>query len=198
MDTPVLWRLRWRRSRADWGLRVAGLVTVGGATLATLLGFRAVSSDGRLGIEGDCSENAFTCGMGTGLGTTVLAVAVGFLFWRFLRTRRVVDIYRRQIHGMTSRRPWPRRAAGALRMVPRTDLVALVIEDLCRGGRRPQLIVGAIGTGKTCAMAHLKRELAAKRFVPVEVTLDPKAATDLDLIELAHEAFKRATRRNLW
>jgi hypothetical protein len=179
------------------------VAVVGGGILLSTLASDVFRWD-PIGVETRCGEWPFTCAIGTGLGVTAFAVAAGFAFWSLLRKQRLVALYRtrvRRLPGLRQRAaarisPQGRRDARQAGIVPRADLYALIVEDLRRGSPRPQLIVGAIGTGKSFAMNGLVRELAAKHFVPVQVDIS-RAKPGLDLLGLARDRFKRAMERDL-
>jgi hypothetical protein len=185
-------------------MRWAALGTLLGAGLAALIVARVALGWDGLKVESGCQQRPFTCGMGTGLAVTIIAVAAGFMFWALVRKRRIVGLYRKRIRDLPR---WWRRVRARLRprgswalrearMVPRKDLFDLVVEDLRVGRARPQLIVGAIGTGKTFAMDGLGRRLAAtRRFVPVQVEL--AAGEDIDFLALAQARFEREVESHL-
>jgi len=59
-----------------------------------------------------------------------------------------------------------------------------------RKARRPHVIVGGVGTGKTALMVHLTKRLAATGAVPVPVRLrDVQQERDLDFSNLARKRF---------
>jgi hypothetical protein len=205
MGVSLSWRRgRWRRRRPDWWQRVALVATLLGFAVFGVIALSLALRWDRLGIEDGCTARPFTCGMGTGLAVTLFAVATGFTFWTLVRKERLVALYLKRVRGLPRRwrrvfafvRRSGRGAAPRSGMVPRPDLDQLVIDELRRGGPRPQLIVGPIGSGKTFAMAGLARALAAKRFVPVRVELGDGGG-DIDFLALARDRFSREMRRDL-
>ena len=74
-------------------------------------------------------------------------------------------------------------------VVGRDELCHVMIEDLRdRGIRRPHVIVGGVGTGKTALLVRLTQLLAERGAVPVPVRLRD-AQENLDFRELARKRF---------
>jgi hypothetical protein len=75
-------------------------------------------------------------------------------------------------------------------VVGRDKLCQVLIEDLRDPGtRRPHLIVGGVGTGKTALLVRLTQILAARGFVPVPIALRD-IQSELDLRVLAYSRFR--------
>jgi NACHT domain len=73
-------------------------------------------------------------------------------------------------------------------VVGRDELCHVMIEDLRdRDTRRPHVVVGGVGTGKTALLVRLTQLLAERRAVPVPVRL--RDARELDFRELARKRF---------
>lgn len=73
-------------------------------------------------------------------------------------------------------------------VVGRDELCSVMIEDLRdRDTRRPHVVVGGVGTGKTALLVRLTQLLAERGAVPVPVRL--RDARELDFRELARKRF---------
>ena len=74
-------------------------------------------------------------------------------------------------------------------IVGRDDLCRVIMEDIHHSDtRRPHLLVGGVGAGKTAVLVKLTRLLAERRAVPVPIRL--RDATDgLNFREMAHTRF---------
>ncbi|MBM7804247.1 hypothetical protein JOD57_000084 [Geodermatophilus bullaregiensis] len=139
--------------------------------------------------DGTCRQVGVSCGAITGLVVSWLSVAAGSALFLLLRFRAVVNRYRR-----TARtRPFdlvPTASGGIVGdVVGRNDLCQVIIDDLRDSGdRRPHVLVGGVGTGKTAVLVLLTHLLAQCGAVPVPVRLRD-AQTDLDFQELARRRF---------
>jgi NACHT domain len=141
-----------------------------------------------LNLEDACANTDLSCdaisNSLTPILTIVLASAV-FLFYRLSRVHR----------------PYLKRAkvrpkeivetAGQIigEVVGRDELCQVVIRDLRdRDTRRPHVVVGGVGTGKTALLVRLTELLAKRGAVPVPVRLRD-AQDQLDFRELARRRF---------
>jgi hypothetical protein len=137
----------------------------------------------------DCSKHGFGCGVLGGALVTVFAAAIAFTWLILVRVFRIVNWgYARDAR---------KRACG---FVPTAANISDVVgrDDLCRviehemhewKRRRPQVIVGGVGAGKTAVLVRLTEWLAARGAVPVAVRLrDMKE--DEGFRELAARRFK--------
>jgi hypothetical protein len=121
--------------------------------------------------------------------TAVLSIAVAsavFLFWPLRRIRR-----RYRLHAHRRPRdlvPTAGTVIGAI--VGRDQLCQVVMEDLrVPRARRPHVLVGGVGAGKTAVVVRLTELLARRGAVPVPVGL--RGAAELDFTELARRQFLR-------
>jgi len=112
--------------------------------------------------------------------------AVGWLFWRFNRVRW---FYMRRAR----KHPDELVDAGSItgEVVGRDQLCDALMRDLVsRKDRRPHIVVGSMGLGKTALMVRLTERLARKRAVPVPVQLRQVAEpSELDFEKLARKQF---------
>jgi hypothetical protein len=122
-------------------------------------------------VDGACEGKGVSCGAVTGFVLPWLSLALAtalFLINRLWRVpRRRQKLSRTAPHQLV-----PTAGAISGRVVGRDELCKVVMESVrMREGRRPQLIVGGVGTGKTAVMVQLTRLLAEKKATPVAVRL---------------------------
>jgi hypothetical protein len=165
----------WRHRKSTWGYR--GVVGFG-ALLLVLWIARAVYTivyprRDFLGVNVDviCDGVGLSCGALVGLIVPWLSVALatavflGYRFWFVPRQRKKQSMS--SPHELV-----PTAGAIAGRVVGRDELCTVVMESVQeRDGRRPQLIVGGVGTGKTAVMVQLTQLLAEYKATPVPVRL---------------------------
>jgi hypothetical protein len=188
IDETTSWRGSRRAVRIARYLSYAGaailIVWVGGAMGVLLTGNRRFM----LNLDDRCDGVSFSCATLAGFLTPLLSIALASAVFLLARLRRV-------------RRPYERRArerpsevvktAGRIigDVVGRDELCQVLIEDLRHPAtRRPHVVVGGVGTGKTALMVQLTKLLADGGAVPVPVGLR-NAQNGLDFRELARERF---------
>jgi NACHT domain len=183
----------WHRSRPRMTLaRIA--IYVGAAIF--LLGvartiYVVVTSDPGgvpVNLDSACDDTDFSCEALAGTLLPILSLALAsavFLLWRHARVHR--PFVRRA-------RDRPRevvQTAGSIigEVVGRDELCNVIIDDLRdRGARRPHVVIGGVGTGKTALLVRLTKLLAERGAVPVPVRLRD-AQERLDFRELARLRF---------
>ena len=161
------------------------LVAVGRSLYVVVQG-RASSALG-VNIDAACRNTGFSC--------DVLAGTLGPLFSLAFVTALflVVRLWLVRRPYMSKAREQPEQVvdtAGTIigEVVGRDELCHVMIEDLRdRDTRRPHVIVGGVGTGKTALLVRLTQLLAERGAVPVPVRL--RDAQDLDFRELARKRF---------
>jgi hypothetical protein len=141
-------------------------------------------------LDAACKDYGLSCGALTGFVLPVLSLALAtalFLIgrmWLVLRPRRRLS--RAAPHQLV---PTARAITG--QVVGRDELCKVVMDNLrFPEGRRPQLVVGGVGSGKTAVIVQLQRLLAEYGATLVAVDLrdvDP----DFRFSELAREQFER-------
>jgi hypothetical protein len=133
-----------------------------------------------------CSSLGFSCGVLTNLVASgvLVAFASTFLLWRLFGLQRR---YRTKAQ-YESRELVPTAGAIIDQVVGRDELCKAVMADLHDRRRRPHVIVGGVGSGKTAVLVRLTELLADRQAVPVPVKLRD-AATDLDFEALARDRF---------
>jgi hypothetical protein len=178
----LLWPGRNRR------FSPVALLAAAGAVLLIVLALFAIGSwiapiDA---VDGSCADNAFACGALTELLATALALAVAvasFLYWRVFRvTHRYLG------PGMEDPAQLVPTAAPMGKVVGRDAVCEIIEADLRGEDRRPQLIVGGVGEGKTAVLVKLTQLLIERCAVPVCVRLRD-AEVPLNFLELAKERF---------
>jgi hypothetical protein len=136
-----------------------------------------------------CENRKVECDALTGWATSLLSIALAsavFLILRLSRTRRAY---------LRDARRRPRDlvpTAGTIigKVIGRDQLCRVVMEDLrVPRTRRPHVLVGGVGTGKTAVVVRLTELLARRHAVPVPVRL--RGAAELDFTELAKRQFLR-------
>jgi hypothetical protein len=143
-----------------------------------------------------CRNVDVSCGAISGWITSLLSVALAsvvFLFWRFWRAeRRYRARARRDARDLVP-------TAGPIfgRIVGRDDLCRVLMEDLRdRRSRRPHVLVGGVGTGKTAVLVLLTGMLAKRGAIPVPIRL--RDAETLDFAVLAKEQFLETINERLF
>jgi NACHT domain-containing protein len=138
-------------------------------------------------IESYCNKVS-ACDAATGFVGPVLTVALAtavFFMWRAWRLKRpIVRKAREDPRGLVP-------TAGTIvgRIVGRTELCLVIMRAIRnRDYRRPYLLVGGVGVGKTAVLVQLTKMLAEYRAVPVPVRLRD-VETELNFGEAAREQF---------
>ncbi len=142
-----------------------------------------------------CRGVDVSCGAISGWITSLLSIALAsvvFLFWRFWRMDRRYRAKARQ----HARDLVPTAGPIFGKIVGRDDLCWVLMEDLRDGGsRRPHVLVGGVGTGKTAVVVLLTEMLAKRRAIPVPIRL--RDADALDFSALAKDQFMETVNERL-
>ena len=140
-------------------------------------------------VENYCNKVS-ACDAASGFAGPVLTLALAaavFFVWREWRlTRPVVRKAKDDPRGLVP-------TAGTIvgRIVGRTELCLVIMRAIRnRDYRRPYLLVGGVGTGKTAVLVQLTEMLAQYRAVPVPIRLRD-VETELDFGEMARKQFCR-------
>jgi len=190
-------RRRWRQ---PWPRRI--LTRLGWLLGALLLGLTLVSVASVLvhaplsvmkDAKRQCDDAGFACNIASSVFFTVGPLLVGsfwFVSFTLWRVRRPL---------LKRARTEPRRlveTAGQItgNVVGRDDICNVLQHNLAdRKDRRPYVLVGGVGIGKTAVLVRLTELLARRGAVPVPIRLRD-AKEDVDFIEMARQAFLRETR----
>lgn len=174
---------RWRgRSVMGWGVVALSWLGVAGLVFRLVVEvhpFRAGATP--------IADNSWFTAL-SGLLTPFALAGAGYLFFLLWRMTSFRGPYRREAIG----RPQDLvQTAGTIlgTVVGRDDLCHAIMEDLRDGRtRRPHVIVGGVGSGKTAMLVRLTALLAQKGAVPVPVRLRD-CRTSLNFRQAAHERF---------
>lgn len=137
----------------------------------------------------DCPNNGVSCGVVIDVATPVLLVATSTVLFLAVQLRRARRLCTRQAQMDPSRFM---ETAGSLmnEVVGRDQLCNTLMNNLRNSKiRRPQVVCGKVGTGKTAVLVRLAAKLAAKGAVPIPVLLKD-AQSELDFTTLARQSFE--------
>ncbi|MFG2109837.1 NACHT domain-containing protein [Micromonospora chersina] len=197
MDERPDHRMSWRHHRGlRWGIiAAAGALVVWTVFSLVLTVFN--SEPGFLRVSKWCAGDqprSYYCGQVEGFVKGPLILALGlaaFLFWRYVPVRRWYD--RNALRNLRMVLPTAERDSTASSVVGRDELCELMVQRLRdEHRRRPLLLVGSIGTGKTATLVRLAEMLLASDVVPVGIDL--RTVTDpakLNFHQLALEQFQK-------
>jgi hypothetical protein len=138
--------------------------------------------------DDSCREVGFSCGVVSGIAFTVLPLVAASGFFLLWRLRQVLSPY------VTRARDAPTEVvetAGNLidEVVGRDHLCGALLDGLVDyDHRRPQVVLGRAGAGKTAVLVQLTKLLADQNVVPVPIRLRD-AREELDFRKLAHHRF---------
>ena len=192
---------RWHRGRAQTG--VVRVVTYIGAAALALLVLRSVIVvfGGRpdrfpfgFDPDGGCRDIGYSCSVANSILITFLTLAfagAAFLLWRLGRVRRpYVNRARTETKDLVP-------TAGTIlgKVVGRDEVCNVIMDDLrAREGRRPHVLLGGVGIGKTAVLYELTRRLASNGAVPVPIRLrDAQRGIDFEALAKRHFIAEVAT-----
>jgi hypothetical protein len=189
---PAKWR-SGKRAMATW------IVAVTAAILLALWLLRAAYValwlrrpwDFPLGFDpdGTCPRVGTSCGILSGFLLTWLTVGAATAIFLLLRLRAVTKPYKSR----AEKKPFelvPTAGSIVGEIVGRDEICEVIIDDLRNSAdRRPHILLGGIGAGKTAVIVQLTRILATRRAVPVPVRLRDADKGVLDFQGLARKQF---------
>jgi hypothetical protein len=157
-----------------------------GLSLFALLSWIFGDEKGWLSLDRHCDNNDFSCGALVEIVPTALTLSVTFALFVYWRVRRVARTHLRD----AKEEPWRLvPTATEMDVVGRDGICSIIERDLeYSAGRRPQIIVGGIGEGKTAVVVRLTQELARQGAVPVPIQLSG-AKDPVNFTQLAKERF---------
>jgi NACHT domain len=179
----------WRGSSPlKRGVRV--LVYVGGLLLLAALAWAVLAALRHRSFTFDtrCQQRALSC---TVLASFLVPLLTLALVSALFLLGRLWYLRRRYLRIARSRPQDVVPTAGSIigDVVGRDELCRVMIADMRDGQtRRPHVVVGGIGTGKTALLVRMTKLLAQQRAVPVAIRLRD-AQKSLDFRELAREKF---------
>jgi hypothetical protein len=139
-------------------------------------------------LETACGDTGFSCDALSGTLVPIFSIALAsavFLFYR------LSQVHRPYVRSARERPGEVVQTAGSLisEVVGRDELCETIIQDLHdRDTRRPHVVIGGVGTGKTALLVRLTQLLADRGAVPVPVRLRD-AQQQLDFRRMARHRF---------
>ena len=183
----------WRHS--GWFMRPVRIITIVVSALFVLWVARALlialHSQWRnvpFNLDKACRDTNFSCDTASGALLPIFSIALASLVFLFFRLSRV---HRPYVRNAKERPREVVETAGAIHdeVVGRDELCAVMMQDLRnRESRRPHVVIGGVGTGKTALLVRLTELLAGQDAVPVPVRLRD-AQEQLDFRKLARDRF---------
>ncbi|MGW8761788.1 NACHT domain-containing protein [Streptomyces sp. NPDC055815] len=139
--------------------------------------------------DASCQPSGYSCGVVNSLVLPVLTLSLTTIFFLVWRFRSVRSFYMRKARRES--RSLVETSGSLMGHVVGRDQLCNALMDNMRDGkaRRPHVVVGSIGTGKTALMVRLTEMLARKGAFPVPVRLRDAQGT-LDFGELAYSRFR--------
>lgn len=189
-------RRRWRRLATRifyWAF--AGVLTV----LAVVTILSLANGDKReplTSLGNRCTSTGYGCTVFNQLLFTAAPLALGFIVFLAWRYRRIPAGYLRQARESPTELV---ETAGSIfgEVVGREDLCDVLQTELRdERVRRPHVLVGGLGIGKTAVLVKLTNVLARRGAVPVPVRLRD-AADDIDFLALARDRFLAVVGKDL-
>ena len=139
-------------------------------------------------LNNRCDDYSAACGAEVGFLIPLLLVALASAIFLFYRLRRVTS----PVVSKAKFNPQDlvQTAAPDIgEIVGRDELCRVIMDDIHDPDtRRPHLLVGGVGAGKTAVLVRLTRLLAERHAVPVPIRLRD-ATDDLNFREMAHSRF---------
>ena len=182
---------RWRRRRStvtileilSYAGAIALVVVVVWAFVVMLLGPGILTS-----LNERCDRYSAACGADVGFLIPLLSVALASAIFLFYRLRHVTSPVVRK--AKTNPQDLVETATPDIgEIVGRDQLCRVIMEDIHHSDtRRPHLLVGGVGAGKTAVLVRLTRLLAERHAVPVPIRLRD-ATEGLNFREMAHARF---------
>ena len=182
----------WRRRRS--GVTVLEVLSYLGAValgvvvvwsfVVMLLGLGVMSS-----LNDRCGRYSAACNVSVGFLLPLLSVAAASAVFLFYRLRYVTFPIVKEARS----RPQDlveTATPSTGDIVGRSDLCHVIMEGIRdRDIRRPHIVVGGVGTGKTAVLVHLTKLLAEHRAIPVPIRLRD-AQDGLNFREMAYKRFQ--------
>jgi hypothetical protein len=144
-----------------------------------------------LGFNPDktCPRVGTSCGILSGFVLTWLTIGAATAIFLLLRLRAVTRPYKARAEN----KPFelvPTAGSIVGEIVGRDEICEVIIDDLRNSAdRRPHILLGGVGAGKTAVIVELTRILATRNAVPVPVRLRDADKGVLDFQGLARKQF---------
>jgi hypothetical protein len=140
------------------------------------------------GLNDRCGRYSAACGAEVGFLIPILSVALASAVFLFYRLRRVTSPVVKRARS-DPQRLVETATPDIKEVVGRNELCRVIMEDVRHlDTRRPHLLVGGVGTGKTAVLVQLTRLFAQHHAVPVPIRLRD-AQERLNFREMAHTRF---------
>ncbi|MEU6593238.1 ATP-binding protein [Streptomyces sp. NPDC046881] len=125
--------------------------------------------------------------------TASIAAALFLFFWYWWTKRRYLVKARRH-----PRKLVPTAGPDIAEIVGREEIARVIAQRLRqRETRRPYLLVGGVGTGKTAVLVRLTELLARQHAVPVPIRLRDATGPDLNFEAMARQRFAEEAPRGI-
>jgi hypothetical protein len=195
VDRPRRWLGRPWMTVTGWAIALVALILVAWMLRSIYVVILGRPSSVPPNDDAFCKNIGVSCAAISGWITSLLSIALAsvvFLFWRYWRMDRRYRAKARQ----HARDLVPTAGPIFGKIVGRDDLCRVLMEDLRdRDSRRPHVLVGGVGTGKTAVVVLLTEMLAKRRAVPVPIRM--RDADTLDFSELAKNQFMETVNERL-
>ncbi len=147
-------------------------------------------------LNNRCGRLALACGTVSGFVIPFLSVALASTVFLFYRLRHV----KAPVASDAKKKPYDLVQTSGRdigKVVGRDELCNVILEDIRdRDTRRPHLLVGGVGTGKTAVLVRLTQMLGERGAIPVPIRLRD-AQDNLDFRKMAYERFQNMTEHRL-
>lgn len=188
---------RWRQplrqrllGRVGW---VLGLLLLGVTVLSVFSVVLHEPLDTLRDVKQRCDDTGFACNIASSVFFTIGPLLVGSFWFVSLTLWRVRSPLVKQARNEPNRLvETAAQITGTV--VGRDDICNVLQHNLAdRNERRPYVIVGGIGIGKTAVLVRLTELLARRGAVPVPIRLRD-ATENVDFLEMARQTFMRETQ----
>ena len=190
----------WRRRRfgvtigeifSYLGALALGVVVVW-SVIVLLLGPGILTS-----LNDRCGRYSAACGASVGILIPLLLVAAASALFLFYRLRHVTS----PVVKKAKKSPQDlveTATPNTHNIVGRNELCQVIMEDIRhRDIRRPHIVVGGVGTGKTAVLVRLTELLAEHKAMPVPIRLRG-ADKELNFRDMAYKRFQRMAEDRLF
>jgi hypothetical protein len=139
-------------------------------------------------LNNRCDQYSAACGADVGFLIPLLSIALASAIFLFYRLRHVTSpVVKKARNNPEDLVETATPDIGEI--VGRDELCRVIMEDIHHSDtRRPHLLVGGVGAGKTAVLVRLTRLLAERHAVPVPIRLRD-ATDDLNFRQMAHARF---------
>jgi hypothetical protein len=182
---------RWRRRRSTVTiLEILSYLGAGALVVVVVWSFVVLlSGPGILtSLNNRCDQYSAACGADVGFLIPLLSIALASAIFLFYRLRHVTSPVVKKARA--NPQDLVETATPDIgEIVGRDELCRVIMEDIHHSDtRRPHLLVGGVGAGKTAVLVRLTRLLAESHAVPVPIRLRD-ATDDLNFRQMAHARF---------